>query len=167
MGGSQKKKEEIIFFLFFTLPMISKYLEDLIDKAVSKDFIIRELSKEDKESDIFKSIIFTLNFSNIIIEYQKKVESINYPVIPRYQFLIGFYPRDGLCLFVKKKEHKKALCDGPLEQISKTCSLVHSLIFLLVPIDKFEVYSYLPSCCEINCDNSPKQYALRIDLFSK
>ena len=166
MGGSQKK-EEINFFLFFTLPMISKYLEGLIDKAISKDFIIHELSKEDKESDIFKSIIFTLTFSNIKIEYQKKVESVNYPIIPRYQFLFGFYPRDGLCLFVKKKEHKKALCDGPLEEISKTCSLVHSLIYLLVPTDKFEVYSYMPACCEVNCDNSPKQYALRIDLFSK
>ncbi len=166
MGGSQKEEEEIIFFIF-CLTMISKYLEGLIDKAVSKDFIIHELSKEDKVSDIFKAIIFTLSFSNIKIEYQKKVESINYPIIPQYQFLLGFYPRDGLCLFVKKKEHKKALCEGPLEEISKTCSLVHSLIYLLVPSNKFEVYSYMPACCEVNCDNSPKQYALRIDLFSK
>ena len=66
---------------------------------------------------------------------------------------------------MNKKAHKTALCDGPLDEINKTCSLIHSLMYLIVPIDKFEVYSYLPGCCEINCPNSPKQYALRINLY--
>ncbi|MHA1689971.1 MAG: hypothetical protein ACTSUN_11685 [Promethearchaeota archaeon] len=147
--------------------MLNKELENLIDKAVSRDFIIYEISEKDKITDSYKALQFTLTFNNIAIEYQRKVESERFPVIPQFQFLFGFYPRDGLCLFVNKQEHKKALCDGPLEQINKSCVLIHSLMYLLVPSDRFEVYSYLPACCELNCPNSPKQYNLRIKLFEK
>lgn len=147
--------------------MVSQDLEDLIDKAVARDFIIHNLSETDKNNDSYKALSFTLSFNNINIEYERKVETEKYPVIPRYQYLFGFYPHEGLCLFVNKGEHKAALCDGPLEDISAKCSLVQSLIFLLVPIDKFEVYTYLPACCELNCSNSPKQYDLRINLFEK
>ncbi len=147
--------------------MLNKELENLIDKAVSRDFIIHEISEKDKITDSYKALQFTLTFNNITIEYQRKVESERFPVIPKFQFLFGFYPRDGLCLFVNKQEHKKALCDGPLEQINKSCVLIHSLMYLLVPSDRFEVYSYLPACCELNCPNSPKQYNLRIKLFEK
>jgi hypothetical protein len=147
--------------------MISKDLEGLIDKAVSRDFIIHHLSEKDKKNDSYKALEFTLTFNKIEIEYIKKVESKKYPVIPRYQYLFGFYPREGLCLYVNKEEHKKALCDGPLEEISSSCSLIHSLMYLIIPTGKFEVYSYLPACCELNCKNSPKQYALRINLFQK
>lgn len=147
--------------------MISQELETLIDKAVSQDFIIHPITEEDKKNDSYKALSFSLKFNNIKIEYARKVESEKYPVIPRYQYLFGFYPQEGLCLYVNKDEHKKALCDGPLEEISNTCSLVHSLIYLLVPLNKFEVYSYLPACCELNCPNSPHQFNLRIDLFEE
>ena len=147
--------------------MISKELEALIDKAVSMDFFIHHISEEDKKNDSYKALEFTLSFNRIGIEYLRKVESEKHPVIPRFQYLFGFYPREGLCLYVNKKEHKKALCDGPLEDISNTCSLIHSLMYLIIPRDKFEVYSYLPACCELNCQNSPKQYELRINLFEK
>ncbi|MFO8019644.1 MAG: hypothetical protein R6U96_13540 [Promethearchaeia archaeon] len=145
--------------------MISQELENLIDQAVSRDFIIHPITEKDKKNDSYKAISFTLSFNNINIEYARKVESEKYPVIPRYQYLFGFYPKDGLCLYVNKKEHKKVLCDGPLEKISNSCSLINSLIYLLVPLDSFKVYSYLPACCEINCPNSPKQFNLRLDLF--
>jgi hypothetical protein len=147
--------------------MITKDLEGLIDKAVSRDFIIHNISFEDKQNDSYKALEFTLTFNNITIAYKRKVESEKYPVIPRYQYLFGFYPREGLCVFVNKKEHKIALCDGPLKEISSTCSLIHSLMYLLIPADKFEVFSYLPACCELNCPNSPKQFNLRINLFEK
>jgi hypothetical protein len=147
--------------------MISKDLESLIDKAVSRDFIIYEITEEDKQKDSFKALEFTLDFNNIHIDYKRKVESERYPIIPRYQYLFGFKPSEGLCLYVNKEEHKKVLCDGPLEEISNTCSLIHSLMYFLIPIDRFEVYSYLPACCELNCPNSPKQYNLRINLFEK
>lgn len=147
--------------------MISTKLEDFINQAVSRDFIIHEISEEDKNNDSYKALNFTLSFNNIKVQYKKKVESEKYPVIPQFQYLFGFEPSEGLCLFVNKEVHKIALCDGPLEGISKACSLVHSLMYLLVPLDKFEVYTYLPACCEINCFNSPKQYDLRINLFNQ
>jgi len=147
--------------------MISEELQELIDKAVSRDFIIHKVSEEDKNNNSYKALKFTLNFNNVDIEYERKVESEKYPVIPRFQFLFGFNPTEGLCVFVNKEEHKTALCDGPLEEISKTCSMVHSLMYLIVPADRFDVYSYLPACCELNCANSPNQYDLRINLFEK
>ncbi|MGV9202835.1 MAG: hypothetical protein ACOC44_02315 [Promethearchaeia archaeon] len=147
--------------------MISQELESLIDQAVSRDFIIHPITDKDRQNDSYKALSFTLSFNNIKIQYARKVESEKYPVIPQYQYLFGFYPNEGLCLYVNKEEHKKVLCDGPLEDISSSCSLVHSLIYLLVPLDKFEVYSYLPACCELNCPNSPKQFNLRINLFEK
>ena len=147
--------------------MISKDLEGLIDKAVSRDFITHEISEEDRKNDSYNALEFTLSFNSINVEYVRKVESEKYPVIPRYQYLFGFTPSEGMCLYVNKEEHKKALCDGPLEDISSSCSLIHSLMYLIIPTDKFEVYSYLPACCELNCQNSPKQYGLRINLFEK
>ena len=147
--------------------MISEELQELIDKAVSRDFIIHKVSEEDKNNNSYKALKFTLNFNNVDIEYERKVESEKYPVIPRFQFLFGFNPTEGLCVFVNKEEHKTALCDGPLEEISKTCSMVHSLMYLIVPADRFDVYSYLPACCELNCANSPNQFDLRINLFEK
>ena len=147
--------------------MITQDLANLIDKAVSRDFIIHPINEQDRKTDSYKALKFTLDFNNINIEYERKVESEKAPIIPRFQYLFGFYPKEGLCLYVNKQEHKKALCDGPLEGIAKTCKLVHSLYYLLVPKDRFEPYSYLPACCEINCFNSPKQYDLRISLFDK
>ncbi|MBN1216905.1 MAG: hypothetical protein JXA99_15875 [Candidatus Lokiarchaeota archaeon] len=141
-------------------------LEKLIDQAVARDFKIHKITNEDKKNDSYKALEFTLSFNNIEIKYKRKVESEKYPIVPRFQYLFGFYPKEGLCLFVKKKEHKLALCEGPLEEINKTCSLIHSLMYLLVPADRFEVYSYLPGCCEINCPNSPNQYKLRINLYT-
>lgn len=145
--------------------MISNELEDLFDKAVSQDFIVHRITKDDEENDSYKALKFTLAFNNINIKYQRKVESLKHLKLPRFQYLFGFYPKDGICLYVNKKEHKIALCEGPLQEISNNCLLIHSLFYLLVPQDKFEVYSYLPACCEINCPNSPKQYKLRIKLY--
>ncbi|MGQ4875364.1 MAG: hypothetical protein ACP6IY_14965 [Promethearchaeia archaeon] len=147
--------------------MISPELETLIDKAVSRDFIIHKINEEDHQNDSYRALKFTLDFNNIEIEYERKVESDKYPIIPRYQYLFGFIPHDGLCIYVNKEAHKKALCDGPMENISKTCSLIHSLYYLLVPADKFVVYTYFPACCEINCLNSPKAMDLRIKLFNR
>ncbi len=147
--------------------MISAELEALIDKAVSRDFIIHRISNDDKKTDSYKALSFTLTFNNIEIQYERKVETIKYPIIPQFQYLFGFNPEEGLCIFVKKEEHKRALCEGPMDEISSTCSMVHSLLYLLVPINRFEVYTYLPACCELNCANSPKQYDLRINLFEK
>ncbi|MFO7796638.1 MAG: hypothetical protein R6W84_10835 [Promethearchaeia archaeon] len=147
--------------------MLDQKLENLIDQAVSKDFIIHKITDQDKENDSYKALEFTLSFNNIEKTYERKVETEKYPIIPKFQYLFGFYPKDGLCIYVNKKEHKTALCDGPLEEINHSCSLVNSLMYLLVPIDNFDVYSYIPGCCESNCPNSAKQFDLRINLFRK
>ncbi|MEJ2248458.1 MAG: hypothetical protein P8Y70_03100 [Candidatus Lokiarchaeota archaeon] len=159
--GRSKKRKKLNYF------MLHSELVSLIDTAVSRDFIIHEITPEDMKNDSYKGLKFSLDFNKISIQYQRKVESEKYPVIPRFQYLFGFIPRDGLCVFVKKKEHKIALCEGPLDEINKSCSLIHSLMYLLVPSDRFEVYSYIPGCCEIKCPNSPKQYELRINLFEE
>ncbi|MHA1148557.1 MAG: hypothetical protein ACTSR8_09970 [Promethearchaeota archaeon] len=147
--------------------MISTELKNLIDKAVSRDFIIHPITMEDKASDSYKALRFTLDFNNVEIEYERKVESEKAPIIPRLQYLFGFTPTEAMCMYVNKQEHKQALCDGPLDNIAKTCSLVHSLYYLLISLENFEVYTYFPACCEVNCRNSPKQYELRITLFNK
>ncbi|MBN1800144.1 MAG: hypothetical protein JW891_01475 [Candidatus Lokiarchaeota archaeon] len=145
--------------------MLENKLIHLIDKAVSQDFTIHEITDQDLSNDSYKALKFTLSFNKIHIKYERKVETNKYPIIPQFQYLFGFDPNEGVCLFVDKEIHKNTLCDGPLEEINSTCSLIHSLMYLLVPIGKFEVYSYLPTCCELNCPNSPKQYDLRIKLF--
>ena len=142
-------------------------LEKLIDQAVARDFKIHKINNEDKKNDSYKALKFTLSFNKIQIEYERKVETENYPVIPQFQYLFGFKPNDGICLFVDKDSHKDLLCDGPLEEINSSCQLIHSLMYLLVPVGMFEVYSYLPACCELNCENSPKQHELRINLFEE
>ena len=145
--------------------MLEKDLEDLIDKAVSQDFIIHEITEQDKQNDSYKALKFTLSFNKINIEYERKVETSNYPIIPQFQYLFGFVPKEGICMYVDKPGHKSALCEGPLDDINSSCQSIHSLMYLLVPVGQFEVYSYLPACCELNCENSPKQYNLRINLF--
>jgi len=147
--------------------MLNKGLVELIDQAVSQDFIIHSISEQDKKNDSYRALKFTLSFNKIQIEYERKVETENYPVIPQFQYLFGFKPNDGICLFVDKITHKDLLCDGPLDEINSSCQLIHSLMYLLVPVGRFEVYSYLPTCCELNCINSPKQYDLRINLFEE
>ncbi|MFX1396713.1 MAG: hypothetical protein ACFFAS_06670 [Promethearchaeota archaeon] len=145
--------------------MLQEDLRNLIDKAVSQDFIVHYISEQDYSNDSYKALKFTLSFNKIQIKYERKVETDKYPIIPQFQYLFGFDPNEGVCLYVDKERHKNALCDGPLEEINNSCSLIHSLMYLLVPVGKFEVYSYLPACCELNCQNSPKQYELRINLF--
>ena len=100
MDRLQEEEEEKMIRLF-----ISKDLENLIDKAVSSDFIIYEIKDEDKLNDSYKALEFTLSFNNINIEYVKKVESQKFPVIPKFQYLFGFFPKEGLCIYVNKKEH--------------------------------------------------------------
>ena len=107
--------------------LLKKELEELIDKAVSQDFTIHELSVLDRQNDSYKALKFTLSFTKITVKYEKKVETENFPVIPQFQYLFGFTPNEGACLFVDKEEHKNVLCEGPLDDINKSCSLIHSL----------------------------------------
>lgn len=144
---------------------LSRSFVEMIDKAVSKDFIVKDITDEDRENDFFRSLSFTLTFNQIKILYEKKVITHNY-ILPRVQYLFGFRPKEGLCLLVNKKVHKTILCEGPLQDLNEKCFLINGLQFLLVQSDAFKVWSYIPVCpCEEPCPNTPKTLELRTRLY--
>ncbi len=144
---------------------LSKAFLEMIDKAVMKDFIVKDISDEDKKNDFYQSLKFTLTFNQIKILYEKKVITHMF-ILPKIQFLFGFKPKEGLCLLVNKKVHKHVLCDGPLADLNDKCFLINSLQFLLVQSDAFKVWSYVPACpCDQSCANTPKALELRTKLY--
>ena len=144
---------------------LSRNFITMIDKAVAKDFIVKEISEEDQGNDFYKSLKFTLTFNQIKILYERKVITHNY-ILPRIQYLFCFRPKEGLCLLVNKKVHKTILCDGPLQELNDKCFLINSLQFLLVQSDSFKVWSYVPVCpCEEACPNTPQTLELRTRLY--
>ncbi len=147
------------------LDQLPKEFVDLLDKAVANDFIVKEISEDDKKNDFYKSMKFTLNFNQIKIIYERKVITTQF-ILPRVQYLFGFHPKEGLCLLVNKKVHKKILCDGPLAELNEKCFLINSLQFLLVQSDAFKVWSYIPVCpCPETCANTPLALELRTRLY--
>ncbi|MHA1791949.1 MAG: hypothetical protein ACTSVI_04840 [Promethearchaeota archaeon] len=144
---------------------LSEDFIDLIDKAVSSDFIVKEINDEDRENDFYKSLKFTLTFNKIEVLYERKVITHNF-ILPKIQYLFGFRPNDGLCLLVNKKVHKEVLCNGPLADLNSRCMLINGLQFLLVQSDAFKVWSYIPSCpCEIPCELDNLALELRTRLY--
>jgi hypothetical protein len=146
-------------------PELSRSFVELIDKAVTNDFIVKEISEEDKQNDFYKSLKFTLTFNQIKILYERKVITHLF-ILPKIQYVFGFKPKEGLCLLVNKKVHKHVLCDGPLADLNDKCFLVNNLQFLLVQSDAFKVWSYVPACpCDKTCANTPKALELRTKLY--
>lgn len=108
---------------------------------------------------------YSLEFSGVTILYERKVLSEKFPVIPKVQFLFGFTPIEGLCIFTKNKLHKEVLCDGKLfEMVRQSTNFVHSIQYILVEEEKFNVWSYLPMA--INDDNS-SDLSIGIELRRK
>jgi hypothetical protein len=144
---------------------LSKSFIELIDKAVTNDFIVKEITEEDKANDFYKSMKFTLTFNQIKILYERKVITHLF-ILPKVQYLFGFRPKEGLCLLVNKKVHKHVLCDGPLADLNDKCFLVNNIQYLLVQSDSFKVWSYVPACpCDHACANTPKALELRTKLY--
>jgi hypothetical protein len=145
-------------------PLSPDFVE-LIDKAVAKDFIVKEITSDDKNNDFYKSMKFTLDFNKIKILYERKVITHNF-ILPKIQYIFGFRPKEGLCLLVNKKVHKHILCDGPLADLNDRCLLINGLQFLLVQSDSFKVWSYIPACpCERKCDLDELALELRTRLW--
>nr|QEE15826.1 hypothetical protein DSAG12_01653 [Candidatus Prometheoarchaeum syntrophicum] len=148
---------------------IPKYLEDLIDDSVKQDFLeVLPLNPEDRKHEMYKAMKFSFEASHIDILYERKVISKdeNSLVIPHEQFLFGFRPSEGLCIFTQKKQHKEMLCDGPIRELAKHCVLTQSLQYALVPLNEFRVWSYIPVCCsEDTCPLKTRPFNLRRDLF--
>jgi len=148
---------------------IPKYLEDLIDDSILQDFVeIRHITPEDRNHEMYKAIKFSFKVGHIEILYERKVissdkESI---VIPHEQFLFGFRPHEGLCIFTQKKQHKEMMCDGPIRELAKHCVLTQSLQYALVPLNEFRVWSYIPICCsQDTCPLKTRPLDLRRELF--
>jgi len=149
-------------------PEIPKFLERMIDDAVSVDFTVEPLKDLDLQNEMYKLMKYSLEFSNVDILYERKVISNLAPVIPKIQYLFGFRPVDGLCILTKNKKHKEVLCDGELFEIIRTStSLIHSLMYLLVEQTQFNVWSYLPLDKDNPDLNDEKQnLELRRKLFT-
>ena len=154
----------------FTDESLPPYLEKMIDEAIIQDFIeARKITDEDRKNDMYKAIMFSLNAAQIEVVYERKVisQDQNSIVIPHEQFLLGFHPTGGLCIFSQKAEHKAMLCDGPIRELAQACPLTQSLQYILVPLYKFRVWSYIPVCCNTNdtCPYKARPLEYRRELF--
>jgi hypothetical protein len=150
---------------------IPTYVEDMIDEAVRQDFVdVLHLSDGDRENDMYKAIMFSFHAAKVEVLYERKVISKDTLslVIPHEQFLFGFRPTGGLCIFTNKDAHKKMLCDGPVRELAKECPLTQSLQYVLVPLDDFQVWSYIPVCCsdDESCALKTRPFNYRRDLFN-
>ena len=165
--------------LNFTMPSLFNepdtlphYLERMIDEAIEQDFVdVLRLSPHDRQNDMYKAIKFSFDAGHVEILYERKVVSADKAshVIPHKQFLFGFRPTDGLCIFSQKKSHKEMLCDGPIRELATQCPLTQSLQYVLVPWDQFKVWSYIPICCDEHesCPVKTRPFGLRRDLFDE
>lgn len=163
-------ESNIQFSSFLSDNALPTYLERMIDEAIAQDFKeVRKITAEDRQNDMYRAIMFSFNAGNVEVQYERKVISHDTQslVIPHEQFLFGFRPTDGLCIFSQKAQHKAMLCDGPIRELATACPLTQSLQYVLVPLDSFNVWSYIPVCCS-NLDTCPvktRPFALRKNLF--
>ena len=58
--------------------MIEKDLENLIDQAVSQDFIIHEITDADKKNDSYKALKFTLSFNRVNPQISETVKKLRW-----------------------------------------------------------------------------------------
>ena len=149
--------------------VLPAYLESTIDEAVVQDFTeVIKLTREDRETRGYKSLRIMFEMHRIPVLYERLVISDQAPVIPEKQFLFGFRPTEGLCIFTKKKAHKVMLCDGPIRELAKQCVLTQSLQYILVEPDKLEMWSYIPVCCSNeSCALKTRPFGMRRDLFEE
>lgn len=151
--------------------MIPQSLEKMIDEAIEQDFIeVIPISEEDRVNEMYKAIMFSFDAAHVEILYERKVISRDTLslVIPHEQFLFGFRPTDGFCIFTNKEAHKEMLCDGPIRELARQCPLTQSLQYVLVPLNDFQVWSYIPVCCssEDSCPLKTRPLDYRRDLFN-
>ncbi len=154
----------------FEAEQLPASLEKMIDEAISRDFLqVLPITDNDRKNDMYKAIKFSFDAARVELLYQRKVISIDQQslVIPHEQFLFGFHPTDGFCVFTQKKQHKIMLCDGPVRELAKQCPLTQSLQYVLVPLNAFKVWSYIPVCCQADdtCPVKSRPLILRRNLF--
>jgi len=152
--------------------VIPKYLEDMVDDAVTQDFLqVQKISNEDRRNETYSSMVYSLQAAGVEILYERVViseDKLSW-VIPHKQYLFGFKPTEGLCIFSNKEQHKSMLCDGPIRELAKQCPLTQSLQYILVPTNEFRVWSYIPVCCSADetCPIKTRPFGLRRNLFEE
>ncbi|MHA1338976.1 MAG: hypothetical protein ACTSRZ_12030 [Promethearchaeota archaeon] len=145
---------------------LPSFLEDLIDKAVSLDFEVQNLTQEDYKNKNYNSLKYSLEFSGANILYERKVISRLAPVIPSVQYLFGFSPLEGLCIFTSNKVHKKMLCNNESfgDIVRASISFVHKLQYLLVEQNRFNVWFYIPLNPEKIKNDSNEENRLTLEM---
>ncbi len=146
---------------------LPSYLVETIDASLNQDFVeVLPITPEDRENDNYLAINWTFEHSQIEVLYERKVISDKVPVVPKEQFIFGFKPNDGLCIFTHNETHKSMLCDSPIRELASQCFLTQSLQYILVELDEFQIWSYVPVCCSENtCPNKTRPIEMRRDLF--
>ncbi|MBN2150689.1 MAG: hypothetical protein JW839_04495 [Candidatus Lokiarchaeota archaeon] len=143
-------------------------LIDLVDKAVKSDFIVMEITDEDRENPYYKSMRSMLeDFYNTRILYERKVIASSF-ILPRLQFLFGFKHKEGMCLVLEKPWHKLVACGDDLDVLNQNCFLVNRLQFLLQEVESDKRWCYVPLClCEHSkeCELTKRANSLRLSLW--
>ncbi len=144
---------------------ITQAFIDLIDKAVQNDFIVKEITEEDMRNIHYKALKDTLhNAYQTDVLYERRVFS-HLEILPKLQYLFGFKPRDGICLFLNKPIHKVIACHD-LTKLNQGCYLVNGLQFLLTESDADKTWCFVPLCpCEQTCELVSTAKDLRTRLW--
>ncbi len=152
---------------WFTAPLTADMIAR-VDKAVSMDFTLREISAEDRTNRYYlalKSMLEEKDEARVL--YERTAISTN-RVLPKYQYLFGFKHREGLCLIMNKPMHKVVACSAALEQVNQRCYLVNGLQFILQEVDQDKRWCYVPHCLcehERQCELRPQAKELRLKLW--
>jgi hypothetical protein len=139
-----------------------------VDKAVSLDFTLREISAADRANQYYlalKSMLEGKDEARVL--YERTAISAN-SVLPKYQYLFGFKHREGLCLIMNKPMHKVVACSDVLERVNQRCFLVNGLQFILQEVEQDRRWCYVPHCLcehELRCELTPAATELRRKLW--
>ncbi|MHA1820357.1 MAG: hypothetical protein ACTSU2_15085 [Promethearchaeota archaeon] len=158
-----------MFNIIADLDFLPAFIEESIEKAVNIDFKVKTLEREDLKNPNLNALLESLEMSRIKVLYKRKVISRYHsdPIVPKVQYLVGFRPADGLCLYTENKIHKEILCDGMLSELSKnSANPVHALYYLLMEAEVFRIWCYVPYVEEDGSMQENLGLEMRIKLFS-
>nr|MDO8088715.1 hypothetical protein [Candidatus Sigynarchaeum springense] len=148
---------------------MTKEFIELIDNAVSLDFIIREIIDNDRKNPYYQSMMFMFkDFYKTKVLYERKVFSTNH-ILPEYQFLFGFKHKENMCLILEKPWHKVVACGDDLYYLNQNCFLVNGLQFILQEVENDKRWCYVPLClCKHTqqCELTKRASSLRVSLWA-
>lgn len=139
-----------------------------IDKAVSLDFDIVELTPEDKTNVYYVALKSMLEGHKKAKVLYERMAISKFAVLPRYQYLLGFRHEEGMCLVMNEWRHKAVACSDELERLNQRCFAVNGLQFVLQEAEQDKRWSYVPFClCEHGqrCDVLGVAKKLRFKLW--